>query len=125
VILDTNAVSALLSGDRALERLLSRRAIHELPVIVIGEYRYGLQRSRARKILEPIFDTLIDNSVVLPVDGETTRAYATVREGLRKRGTPLPENDVWLAALALQHDLKIVSRDHHFKSVEDVQCVGW
>jgi tRNA(fMet)-specific endonuclease VapC len=125
MILDTNAVSALLAGDRKLEKILSRRAVHELPVIVIGEYRYGLLRSRARVSLESLLDALVENSVVLPVDDETTKSYAEVREQLRKRGTPLPENDVWIAALALQHDLTIVSRDTHFGLVENVRNLAW
>ncbi len=125
MILDTNAVSALFSGDRLLEKVLHRRAIHELPVIVIGEYRYGLRRSRARKVLAPMLNTLVDNSVVLPVDAETTLAYATIREQLREKGTPIPENDVWIAALAMQHDLTIVSRDGHFALVEGIRNVGW
>jgi predicted nucleic acid-binding protein len=125
MILDTNAVSALLAGDRQLEQILSRRAVHELPVIVIGEYRYGLRRSRARKTLERALEVLIDNSVVLSVDADTTIAYATVREQLRRGGTPLPENDVWIAALALQHDVTIVSRDAHFAHVEGVRSVRW
>jgi tRNA(fMet)-specific endonuclease VapC len=125
MILDTNAVSAVLAGDRQLEKVLSRRAVHEIPVIVIGEYRYGLLRSRARKVLEPMLVALIDNSVVLPVDAETAAAYATVREQLRKSGTPIPENDVWIAALAMQHDLTIVSRDVHFGVVEGIRSVKW
>jgi tRNA(fMet)-specific endonuclease VapC len=125
MILDTNAVSALLAGDRKLEKILSRRAVHELPVIVIGEYRYGLLRLRARVSLESLLDALVENSVVLPVDDETTKSYAEVREQLRKRGTPLPENDVWIAALALQHDLTIVSRDTHFGLVENVRNLAW
>jgi tRNA(fMet)-specific endonuclease VapC len=68
---------------------------------------------------------LLERLAHFPVDAETTLAYAVVRAGLRKRGTPLPENDVWIAALALQHDLSIVSRDTHFKWVEDIHCITW
>jgi tRNA(fMet)-specific endonuclease VapC len=125
MILDTNAVSALLAGDRQLEKVLSRRAVHELPVIVIGEYRFGLQNSRAQKALEPLLETLASNSVVLPIDAETASAYASIRSELRERGTPLPENDIWIAALALQYDLSIVSRDAHFKLVQSVRSVSW
>jgi tRNA(fMet)-specific endonuclease VapC len=125
MILDTNAVSALLAGDRQLEKVLSKRAVHELPVIVIGEYRYGLRRSRVRKQLEPMLEILVANSVVLPVDAETTVVYAVVREQLRECGTPIPENAVWIAALAMQHDLTVVSKDVHFSFVHGIRSLKW
>ena len=117
MILDTNAVSALLSGEGGLEPVLEEEVVH-LPVIVIGEYRYGLARSKHGSRLERLLDLLIQESVVLPIDESTTRHYATVRERLRRAGTPIPENDVWIAALAHQHDLVIVSHDSHFDAVD-------
>jgi tRNA(fMet)-specific endonuclease VapC len=125
MILDTNAVSALLEGDSALEALLARAARHELPVIVIGEYRYGLARSRHRRSLRPLFDQLVRESVVLSVGVETADAYAAVRDGLRARGTPIPENDVWISALAVEHGLDIVSRDTDFDHVAGVRRRSW
>jgi len=121
VILDTNAVSALFTGDAALGKLLSGRPRHELPTIVIGEYRYGLARSRFRRTLQPLLDDLIAESVVLEVGLGTAEAYATVRERLRRRGRPIPENDVWISALAIEHGLDVVSRDAHFDFVEGLR----
>jgi len=125
MILDTNAVSALLEGDPALEVVLARSARHELPVIVIGEYRYGLARSRLRRRLVPLFDELIRESTVLSVGVETAAVYAKVREGLRAKGTPIPENDVWISALAVEHGLDIVSRDRDFDHVAGVRRRSW
>ncbi|HYI10728.1 MAG TPA: type II toxin-antitoxin system VapC family toxin [Thermoanaerobaculia bacterium] len=125
MILDTNAVSALFAGDLELEEILDRDAVHHLPVIVIGEYRYGLARSKHGQRLERLLDLLIQESVVLPVDEGTTRYYARVRQQLRGAGTPIPENDVWIAALAQQHDLTIVSRDAHFDSVDPSLRQAW
>lgn len=125
MILDTNAVSALLEGDRALEAVLAKEPRHELPVIVIGEYRYGLARSRRHRSLSPLFEELIRESNVLSVGLETAAAYATVREALRKRGTPIPENDVWISALAIEHGLDVVSRDTDFDRVAGLNRRGW
>lgn len=125
MILDTNAVSSMLEGDAALEALLARDARHELPVIVIGEYRYGLARSRHRRSLRPLFDELIRESIVLSVGIETAVAYAAVREALRARGTPIPENDVWISALAIEHGLDIVSRDTAFDHVAGIRRRSW
>ena len=125
MILDTNAVSALLSGDRDLARVLEPAERHHLPVIVIGEYRYGLFESRHRQALETFLDTLIRESLVLRVDEATTRHYAALRSELRKAGRPIPENDVWIAALARQHDQPLVSRDEHFDDVAGLKRLSW
>lgn len=125
MILDTNAVSGLFEGDAALEAVLARDARHELPVIVIGEYRYGLARSRRRRSLVPLFNELVRASTVLSIGLETAAAYAAVREALRAKGTPIPENDVWISALAIEHGLDIVSRDTDFDHVAGVRRRSW
>ena len=125
MILDTNAVSALLAGDEALGNLLSVRSHHHLPVIVIGEYRYGLLRSRYRERLGSLFAKLIQESSVLFVDQVTAEIYSQVREELRASGRPIPENDVWIAALARQHQQPVVSRDDHFDAVRGLVHLRW
>ena len=125
VILDTNAVSALLSGDADLAHVLEPSGRHHLPVIVIGEYRYGLDRSRHRETLSAFLETLIRESLVLRVDVATTVHYASVRNELRENGHPIPENDVWIAALARQHDQPIVSRDEHFDAIAGTERLAW
>jgi len=125
VILDTNAVSSLLAGDPALGDLLAAHPRHHLPVLVIGEYLFGLVRSRHRERLGLLFAALIRESRVLVVDQVTAEVYSQVREELRTRGRPIPENDVWIAALALQHEQSVVSRDDHFDSVRGVTRLGW
>lgn len=125
MILDTNAVSALLRGDAALARILEPADRHHLPVIVIGEYRYGLHRSQYRQTLRTFLETLIRESLVLRIDEATTVHYAAVRNELRERGRPIPENDVWIAALARQHDQPIVSRDEHFDQIAGTERLAW
>ncbi len=125
MILDTNAVSALLAGDLDLAEVLGQAPRHELPVIVVGEYRFGLLRSRHRSTLEPLLEALVDACDVLAIEAETARVYALVRDRLRQAGTPIPENDVWIAALAHQHGLPVVSRDAHFDRVEGVTRLSW
>jgi tRNA(fMet)-specific endonuclease VapC len=88
VILDTNAVSALLAGD----------PVH-LPVVVIGEYRYGLLGSHFRGHLQGLLETLLRESFVLRVDEVTAETYSHVRDELHRKGRPIPENDIWIAAL--------------------------
>ena len=125
MILDTNAISGLFRGDLALERVLARADRHQLPVIVLGEYRFGLITSRVRRRLQSLLDQLVSESDVLDIDFETAGFYAEIRSGLRRRGTPIPENDVWIAALAIQHRQQLVSRDLHFDAVSGIQRLTW
>lgn len=123
--LDTSAVSALLEGDAALLELLGGVTRFALPVIVVGEYRFGLQRSRHRKQLAALLDELVAESDLLLVDDHTTLHYAQVREALRAKGRPLPENDVWIAALCRQHERALVTRDSDFQHVASLTAVRW
>ena len=125
MILDTNALSALFAGDEALSSLLAGQQRLHLPVIVIGECRYGLARSRHRKALHQLLETLIASSTVLLIDADTATTYAEVRAELRSKGKPIPENDLWIAALARQHELPVVSRDEHFDFIARLVRLGW
>ena len=125
MILDTNAVSALLKGDPALGEVLAAEERHHLPVVVIGEYRYGLFRSSHRDHLQKLLESLIQESIVLLIDETTAEAYSRVREELRGKGRPIPENDIWIAALARQHQQPVVSRDGHFDDVPDLRRLSW
>ncbi len=125
MILDTNAVSALLVGDRALGAVLEADPRHHLPVVVIGEYRFGLIRSRHRRRLTSLFDNLVRESKVLLIDETTAGTYSGVRQELRQKGHPIPENDVWIAALARQHGESVVSLDQHFDHVPGLRRLAW
>jgi len=125
MILDTNALSALFAGDHDLEQILLKAPRLSVPAVVVGEYRYGLIRSRHQERLETILDDFLRVSRVLSVDQETAESYATVREALREQGTPIPENDVWIAAHCRQHSQPLVSRDRHFDHVPELVRLEW
>lgn len=125
MILDTNAVSAWAGQDPGALKLIEAQEFLCLPVIVLGEFRFGLRGSRQRSVLEPHLSFLEQTVWVLDVTRETAEVYAAVRFELRQRGTPIPENDVWIAALARQHGLSILSRDRHFDRVTGITRVAW
>lgn len=125
MILDTNALSALFAGERPLEQILSTREKHQIPVIVVGEYLYGLAASRAGNRLLLLLQRLIAGSQVLEITLETASVYADVRRKLRSIGQPIPENDIWIAALCLQHHEPLVSRDAHFDAVAGLARIAW
>ena len=125
MILDTNALSALADGAPALDAAIAEVETLGIPVIVLGEFRFGIARSRHRARYQKWLEKLVDVSHILDVDQGTARRYADLREVLRVRGRPIPSNDAWIAALALQYELPVVSRDAHFDEVEGVRRVSW
>jgi len=125
VILDTNALSALFDGEPGLKEKLRRATRISLPVVVLGEYRFGLLGASRRMKTGPDLAGLQAVSEVLPIDVETIEPYAKICDQLKRAGTPIPTNDIWIAALAIQHGLPIVSRDRHFDRVAGVKRVEW
>ena len=125
MILDTNALSAFADGDAAVGDVLRRQARACIPVIVLGEFRYGIAQSRHRSEYEKWLDAQSGNFDVLPVTDETAVSYAALRAAPRQSPTPIPANDAWIAALALQHGLAILSRDRHFDAVPHIRRQAW
>jgi len=125
VILDTNGLSAVADGEAGLEPILRKAVQIAIPVIVLGEYRYGISQSRDRKHYEEWLTESLPKFRILDVDEGTTLFYADVRAGLKRAGTPIPSNDVWVAALCRQYSLPIVSRDRHFDLVSGIERIRW
>jgi tRNA(fMet)-specific endonuclease VapC len=125
LILDTNGLSAIADGDAALEPILRKATEVAVPVIVLGEYRYGIQHSRERQRYEQWLSESILTYRVLDVNEETAVSYAILRSELRKAGTPIPSNDVWIAALCRQHSFSLLSRDRHFDLVRGIERIEW
>lgn len=96
-----------------------------LPVIVLGEYRYGIRQSRNRAVYERWLKTCLPDFRLLPITEPTTDGYAEIRHELGRLGRPIPSNDIWIAALARQHGETLVSRDLHFDLVSGLRRIGW
>ena len=125
MILDTNALSAFVDGDDTVAERLVGEGRAAIPVIVLGEFRYGVAASRYRSTYEAWLTEHLPDFDVLAVTEETTVRYAQVRSAIKKSGRPIPANDAWIAALALQHRLAVLSRDEHFDAVPGVRRVSW
>jgi tRNA(fMet)-specific endonuclease VapC len=119
VALDTNRYTDLCRGDRAVVEAIELADEVWLPFIVLGELRAGFavgtqgprnEASLRRFLLKP-------GVAVLFADEQTTHHYATVYRQLRKQGTPIPTNDMWIAAIVLQHSLTLYDRDGHFDAL--------
>lgn len=91
----------------------------------MGEYRYGIAHSRDRRRYEQWLTESLPAFEVLDIDERTSIPYAIVRTELKKAGTPIPSNDVWIAALCRQHALPLLSRDRHFDLVQGIERLAW
>jgi tRNA(fMet)-specific endonuclease VapC len=125
MIVDTNALSAAADDDPAVVAILGRAEQMAIPVIVLGEYRYGIAQSRRRPSYESWLSGLLRDCLVLDVNEPTTQHYAEIVLELKKLGKPIPTNDLWIAALCRQHSLPLLSRDRHFDWVAGVKRIEW
>jgi tRNA(fMet)-specific endonuclease VapC len=118
-------LSAFIDGTAAVGDILRRESRAVLPVIVLGEFLYGIAQSRDRAAYEDWLAMNLPRFELLPVEEQTATHYARLRVGLRQSGQPIPSNDAWIAALALQHDLPVLTRDRHFESVAGLRLRIW
>ena len=125
MILDTNALSAWIDGDPDIEKVLLQTGILKLNSVSLGEYRFGILQSRNRTEYERALSLIEADVEILLIDRTTAVLYAQVRQELKTQGTPFPYHDIWIASLAKQHDLPIVSLDTHFDQVRGIRRVSW
>lgn len=125
MIIDTNALSAIIEGESALKPVLLEASALELPVVVLGEFVYGIQASRYRKKYEAWLEHHLSAYQILHVTEITAQFYGNVKRELKLAGTPIPENDVWIAALCREHRMSLLTRDTHFEKVKALRTVSW
>jgi tRNA(fMet)-specific endonuclease VapC len=125
LILDTNALSAFADEEPGIETALREAEFLALPVITLGEYRYGIAQSRYHEKYEAWLNDLLAECRVLEITEPTTKIYAGVQNELREAGRPIPANDIWIAALCRQHKLPLISRDRHFDFIRGIRRIDW
>lgn len=92
---------------------------------MVGEMHYGAQYSTNIHQNSANIQKLTEYYNVLGVDSDTAFHYGRIKAELRKKGRPVPENDIWIAAIALQHKLTLVTRDAHFNEVRELGVESW
>jgi tRNA(fMet)-specific endonuclease VapC len=125
MLLDTNAISAIGEKDGGILRILAAADAVALPFIAVAEFRYGLLGSSRPECGLLLLERLTESAGVCFPDAETLGHYAWISDHLRRKGRPIPHNDIWIAALARQHSMQILSRDNHFDSIQGIRRVGW
>jgi tRNA(fMet)-specific endonuclease VapC len=124
VLLDTNIVIAFFAKDtEVLTRIVQVNFL--IPSIVLGELHADARKSvRAAENLARI-DAAVPNSIILNCDYQTAQVYGVIKQALRLKGRPIPENDIWIAAVAQQYGLPLITRDEHFTAVDGLSIEKW
>lgn len=124
-LLDTNIIIAIFADEVTVkENLLQANEVF-IPTIAVGELYYGAPKSAQIQTNMAKIAQLVSHTQILVCDVVTAQKYGDIKNKLRLKGRPLPENDVWIAALALQHQLILVTRDAHFQEVENISTIVW
>ena len=124
-LLDTNIVIALFADEATVKARLATAAEVFVPAVVLGELYVGARKSGQPAANLAKVEQFAAATAVLPSDAATARHYGEVKDGPRLKGRPIPENDVWIAAVVLQHGRTLVSCDAHFGDVDGLQVEVW
>ena len=124
ILSDTNAYTAFMLGEADVVEVLAHAERIQLNSIVLGEllggFAAGVREARNRGELARFLAS--PRVEVVPVTAQTADSYALVYSGLRRKGQPIPSNDLWIAASALEHGAALLTRDAHFGHVEGLRC---
>ena len=126
LIIDTNAYTATVRGDENARSVLRRARKVHVTFITLAELRAGFACGKKGAVNEKILQQMLAAKSVsqLYADATTTLYYARIFADLRQRGTPIPTNDLWIAALAMQHGLPLFTLDQHFRHVQSIAQVN-
>lgn len=124
-LLDTNVVIAVMRRDPALRWVLRHNSRYLLPSVAVGELYYGAYNSAHVSSNLNAISELLARLPVLQCGTETADHYGQIKAALRKRGKPVPQNDIWIAALARQHQATLLTRDEHFGWIDGLLTEGW
>jgi len=122
ILLDTSAYSAFMEGLEEIKLAMQRAGEIYLNPIILGELQAGFLRGGRRERNEGELRAFLSSPRVsiLGLDEETASRYAVIRNALWQAGTPIPTNDIWIAATAMQYGLRIITTDSHYLSVQQV-----
>ena len=124
-LLDTNIVIALFAQDTSVQQHIAEAEAVFVPSIVLGELYYGARKSGRIAANLARIDEFAAISAVLECDTATAQQYGEIKNILRTKGRPIPENDIWIAAIAQQCELVLISRDEHFREIDGVSVEVW
>ena len=124
-ILDTNIVIAIFSGETSIKEHLLKADEVFISSTVLGELFFGAFKSKHSKTNLKRISDFADSISILMCDKDTAYQYGIVKNKLLEKGKPIPENDIWIAAVAMQNNLILVTRDAHFSEIDDLISENW
>ncbi len=124
-LLDTNIVIALFADDNTVKTRLQQAEEVFVASTAVGELYYGAIKSSQIGANLARIGEFVASIPVLSCDIATARQYAEIKNDLRRRGRPIPENDIWIAGVAVQHGLTLATRDAHFAQVVGLFSEPW
>jgi len=125
MILDTNGLSAWWLNEATFIRHIEHADRVCVPVPALAEFRFGILKSRFKEKMTTWLEDALATTTVLVADDATTCRYAEIRLQLTSAGTPIPMNDLWIAAIVRQHKMPLLSCDVHFDHVAGLTRIGW
>lgn len=125
LLLDTNIVIAVLNGDETIPPRLDAAEIVGISVTVIGELLYGAKKSHHVQDNINKIKRFVNRCSIFSVNEDTAEFYSTIKAELTKKGNPIPENDIWIAATARQNNLTLITGDGHFDKVQHLMTEKW
>jgi tRNA(fMet)-specific endonuclease VapC len=119
-LLDTSIVIAVFGRVAVAQRLVDDADEIALPVPALGELYVGVPRSPRPDLTLAQITAFLATTPVLPCDDATAKIYGEIHSALLAKRRPLPQNDVWIAAIARQHGLTVATRDAHFEQISGI-----
>lgn len=125
VILDTSVVVDYFRRDPALHKKLDQVNDVYLPLVVLGELLYGAHKSMQKDKMLAQVKAFSDGCILILPDEATAEFYGQIKAELSVKGKAIPQNDIWIAAAAREHDLPVATRDQHFSFVPGLTVLSW
>ena len=123
-LVDTNVIIRLLRSDERSVELFDMADEIYIPVIVAGELYYGAENSTKKQENMQIFSDFISQYDVVDVDLPITKVYCEIKAQLKNDGVNIPENDLWIAAIAKHHQFTLITFDNHFSKINGLQVIS-
>jgi tRNA(fMet)-specific endonuclease VapC len=125
IALDTSIAIQFLNGNSGIVAQVANLPAVILPLIVVGELLFGAENSSRRLKNLTRYLQFIDNCTVVSLSRETAIIYARTRLDLKRKGRPIPENDIWIAAQCLENNWRLATNDGHFTYVDGLVVEDW
>ena len=124
-LLDTNVIIRIINGDEKVAVLLDSIAVDEvyIPTIVYGELIYGAERSKRIDKNKYLFEEFCLNYKLVCTDKLIAETYGKVKNNLKNKGINIPENDIWIAATAINRNFELISGNKHFANIENLNLI--